>query len=216
MSTIYEKYRPTSFDEVVGQGKALDRISLIRRNVGFGGQAFWVSGQSGTGKTTIARLIAAEVADEFDTIEMDAVDLNLTMLQEMEEGWRYRGIGPKGGRAFIVNEAHGMRGPALTKLLTILERQPAHVVIIFTTTNDGQEQMLLDNMDSGPLMSRCHDIALSRRDLCRPFAERLREIATEMNLNGKPVEEYEKLLKRPDVKNNFRKALQLIAGGQML
>jgi len=52
---------------VVGQDNTLKRIEVLRRR-GLSGRAYWLSGQSGTGKTTIARLIAAEIADDFATL----------------------------------------------------------------------------------------------------------------------------------------------------
>src|SRR5262245_17092896 len=55
---LAEQYRPRAWADVVGQDRAVNRIQgLVKR--GLGGRAFWLSGQSGTGKTTIARLIAA-------------------------------------------------------------------------------------------------------------------------------------------------------------
>ena len=57
---LHEQQRPREFADVIGQDKALERI----RTVGApGGQVFWISGSSGTGKTTIARILAAQIAD---------------------------------------------------------------------------------------------------------------------------------------------------------
>ena len=58
----------------MGQDKALRRLEVLRRR-GLAGRAYWISGQSGTGKTTIARLIAAEIADDLHVEELDASDL---------------------------------------------------------------------------------------------------------------------------------------------
>ena len=54
---LAETYRPKTFADVVAQDKVIDRIRTVGRH-GLGGRAFWIAGQSGTGKTTIARLIA--------------------------------------------------------------------------------------------------------------------------------------------------------------
>ena len=63
MKPLYEEYRPASFDDVVGQDEILRKIrTLARRSLV--GRVFWVTAHSGQGKTTIARLIAVEIADE--------------------------------------------------------------------------------------------------------------------------------------------------------
>ena len=72
---LHEKYRPRTWADVVGQAKAVRVLTALRDRSGFAGRSFWISGQSGTGKTTVARLIAAEVADDWMTDELDASDL---------------------------------------------------------------------------------------------------------------------------------------------
>ncbi len=80
MTQLHEQYRPTEWAEVVGQPKAIAAIERFRAR-GFGGLAFWLAGASGVGKTTIARLIAAEVADPFWTEEIDPSELSLSRLR---------------------------------------------------------------------------------------------------------------------------------------
>ena len=58
-----------------------------------------MSGQSGTGKTTIARLIAAEVADPLNIEEIDATGLTPAVLRDIEREMNFYGIGQKTGRA---------------------------------------------------------------------------------------------------------------------
>ena len=72
MRQLHEQYRPQAWSEVVGQDKALAKIGRLRKR-GLAGRAYWISGQSGTGKTTIARLIASEVASEWCTEEVDEI-----------------------------------------------------------------------------------------------------------------------------------------------
>jgi replication-associated recombination protein RarA len=96
-----------------------------------------LSGQSGTGKTTLARLIASDVADEFFITEVDATSLTVAGLQELEREMSSYGWGGKIGRAYLINEAHALRKPVIRQLLVLLERIPAHVAIVFTTTCEG-------------------------------------------------------------------------------
>ena len=100
---LCEQYRPRSFEEVMGQDKAIRKIRLLARR-GLAGRGYWISGQSGTGKTTLARLIAAEVASQWSTEELDAQALTPTRLREIERSMAVRGFGDKTGRAYIVNE----------------------------------------------------------------------------------------------------------------
>lgn len=210
---LTEKYRPRRFDEVVAQDKAIARIKAVGKN-GLGGRAFWITGSSGTGKTTIARLIAAEVADPFCTVEIDAGELNMPTLRDIERTQRLYGFGSKTGRAYIVNEAHGLTGAVMRALLVTLEPIPAHVVWLFTTTVEGEATLFEDHADAPPLLSRCVTLALSRQGLAKAFARHAQAIAVTEGLDGRPTAAYVRLVQ--DHHNNLRAALQDIEAGVML
>ena len=186
MTPLYEQYRPQRWEDVVGQDKALAKIGRLRKR-GLAGRAYWLSGQSGTGKSSIGRLIAAEVASEWCTEEVDATDLSAARVRELERQSQCLGLGDKPGRAYIVNEAHGLNKATVRQLLTTLERIPGHVVWVFTTTVDGQEALFEGVDDAHPLLSRCIDLPLARRDLAKAFAERARQIAEKEGLNPIPL-----------------------------
>ncbi len=212
MKQLYEQYRPATWADVIGQDRAIQKIHALARR-GLTGRAYWITGKSGTGKTTIARLLAAEIADDFGIVEMDASGVTAGGIREMEMGLRTYSLG-KGGRAVIINEAHGLRKDAVRQLLVTLERLPGHSSIIFTTTNDGQDSLFEGMDDASPLLSRCIEIQLARRDLARAFAKRAREIAVKEGLDGQPIAQYVKLAN--DCKANFRAMLMAVESGDML
>jgi len=208
---IYEKYRPATWGAVVGQDKVIEQIKTLSQR-GLAGRSYWITGQSGTGKTTIARLLAAEIADSWYIEEIDATTITAAALAKIESGFQTYSLG-KGGRALIVNEAHGLNKAAVRQFLVLLERLPSHVVVIFTTTCEGQLTFFEDKQDASPLLSRCIRLDLARRGLAEPFAQRCFEIAQQEGLNGQPLERYIRLAK--DNRNNFRAMLQAVELGQI-
>lgn len=220
MPPLFERYRPTKWSDVVGQERVLRQLELIRSNSGsLEGRAYFLSGPSGTGKTTIAKLIAEEVTGKHGTIEIDAQRLNTETLREFERMCWFRPIGARnnGGHCFIVNEVHGLSGKIVSELQTILEAR--HVqrnsTWLFTTTLKGQQRMFDMKFDAIPFLSRCVKLNMATvKDNGVAFAAFAQKVAQAENLDGRPLSFYIALVKRNE--GNMRDVLQAVEGGECL
>jgi replication-associated recombination protein RarA len=214
MTALFERERPATLESVVGQPHIVKRLSALKER-GLGGRGYWISGLSGTGKTTIAKIIASDVSSEFATTETSVAQLTPKSLDEWERSLRCRCIDGK-GHALIVNEAHGLRKDTIRQFLDVLERLPEYAVVIFTTTNEGQEQLFEDCHDTAPLLSRCVRLELrsTGEELELAFAVEARRIAQKYNLDGKLITAYVSLVRK--CKYNMRAIIQAIDSGEML
>lgn len=153
---LYRKWRPMTFDQVVGQDHV---IQTLRNALALGrvGHAYLFSGPRGTGKTTTARLLAKAVnclAEELgdrpcnscrrcqavnegrflDLIEIDAA--SNTGVDDIRDLREKIGFAPNEGRykIYIVDEAHMLSTAAFNALLKTLEEPPPHAIFVLATT----------------------------------------------------------------------------------
>lgn len=159
---LYRKYRPRTFDELLGQETVAEILKNAAKNDRIG-HAYLFYGPRGTGKTTTARLIAKLLNCEkrrddekfraqgepcnacrhcteidhqisFDVVEIDAAsNRGIDEIRNLKDSIR---VSPSSAhhKVYIIDEAHMLTGPAFNALLKTLEEPPAHAVIVLATT----------------------------------------------------------------------------------
>ena len=209
---LYEKYRPRCFDDFIGQDKIIKQVKSILGRPDFDREAFWIQGPSGTGKTSLAWIIARQlVKDDFDIIEYNGDKINKGAMAEIERNIRFFPMFG-GWKVYLIDEAHSMNWHVIQSLLTLLENLPPKRLFIFTTTESVEADLFGNFTD--PFRSRCQVFTFSAQGLAQKFAEKAREIACKEGLNGKPEHAYYRLVQR--CHNNMRMVIREISKGEMI
>lgn len=132
--TLYRKYRPSNFKEVVGQ-ESIVRALAGSISSGQIAHAYLFAGPRGTGKTSVARIFAEELGcTGNDLYEIDGASNNgVSEIRELREGV---GSLPFSSpyKVYIIDEVHMLSNAAFNALLKTLEEPPRHVIFILATT----------------------------------------------------------------------------------
>lgn len=151
---LYRTYRPTSFEEVVGQKHIITTLmNAVKQNKT--AHAYLLCGPRGTGKTSVARLLAKAVNCEDkenapcnvcenckasdagthqDIVEIDAASSSgVDQIRDLIEKVKYSPIQGK-FKVYIIDEVHMLSQGAFNALLKTLEEPPAHVIFVLATT----------------------------------------------------------------------------------
>jgi DNA polymerase-3 subunit gamma/tau len=189
VTALYRKYRPQDFDEVVGQEAVVRtlRNAIEHDQVR---QAYLFAGPRGTGKTSLARILAKGLNCEhgptatpdktchscvtiangtsLDVVEMDAASQR--GIDDIREIREHVVLQPVEGRfkVYILDEAHQLTDAAWNALLKLIEEPPPHLVFVFCTTE--LHKVL------GTVRSRCQTFLFARPRLAE-LTKLLRQVA---------------------------------------
>jgi len=191
---LYRKYRPKTFDDVVGQDVIIQTLknSISNNKIS---HAYLLTGPRGCGKTTIAKIFAQLVNCEnpkennlcgecvfcthikeqtMDIIEMDAASNN--GVDEIREINNKVNLVPSIGKykIYIIDEVHMLTIGAFNALLKTLEEPPSHVIFILATTDPQKVPITI--------LSRCQRFDLKKISE-QKIAERLEYICEEENID---------------------------------
>ena len=190
---LYRKYRPKTFDEIVGQNNIINLLkdSIINNKIS---HAYIFSGPRGTGKTSTAKIFAkaincldnkngnpclnCEICSNFnlnnDIYEIDAAsNTGVDQIREIIDNVKLSPITSK-YKVYIIDEVHMLSTSAFNALLLTLEEPPSHVVFILATTN----------IEDVPItvLSRCQRLDF-RKIANKDIHEQLKKVSKEENID---------------------------------
>ena len=224
--SLCEKWRPKAWQDFIGQDRAVKMMKhcIGRWQASGESDAVWISGGSGLGKTTAARLIAADLGatDMYSLLEYNGKFVRANIVDEI--GRMLWFCPPSGGwKVVIVDEGHLITDGAVEAFLNLLEKLPPKRLVVFTSTSDlldkaPGESFMRPWVDFGehnaPMARRCKRFPFTAQGIAEPGANWLKTIAQAEGLDGQELAKYKRHLS--DCHNNLGLALNEIEMGVML
>jgi DNA polymerase III gamma/tau subunit len=134
--SLDNKYRPTNLSELIGNKEVILTLKGMFKNKEAIPHSFLFYGSTGTGKTTVARIVAKELGcNENNIIEIDTAQFRgIDTVRDLRKNCQYTPLGG-GVKVYILDEIHKATGDAQNALLKILEDTPKHVYFMLCTTD---------------------------------------------------------------------------------
>jgi DNA polymerase-3 subunit gamma/tau len=165
--SLYRKYRPEGFKDVRGQAQVVDVLEAAIKNKKIA-HAYLFAGGRGTGKTSMARILARSLGTaEEDVYEMDAAsNRGIDEIRALREGVATLPFNST-YKFYIIDEAHALTKDAWGALLKTLEEPPEHAIFVLATTE-------LDKVPD-TIVSRCQVFSFTK-----PAHDVLKKLVTDV------------------------------------